>query len=102
MVLADGAAIAAGAMLHKRLPEHFLHGIASVLFLLFGLWLLFDGALGLRWLAVAVTAAAALATATAAVVAFVCSRREHPLGLPPLESSPDPGGPSTGYCRSND
>ena len=36
MVLADGVAIAVGAVLHKRLPEHFLHGLASVLFLLFG------------------------------------------------------------------
>ena len=51
MVLADGVAIAVGAVLHKRLPERFLHGLASVLFLLFGLWLLFDGALGLRWVA---------------------------------------------------
>jgi putative Ca2+/H+ antiporter (TMEM165/GDT1 family) len=102
MVLADGVAIAVGAVLHKRLPEHFLHGVASVLFLLFGLWLLFDGALGLRWVALGVTAAAAAATATAAVVAFVRSRREHPLALPPLESSPDLGGPPAGYCRSND
>ncbi|KUH65399.1 hypothetical protein AU184_22395 [Mycolicibacterium novocastrense] len=56
MILADGAAIAAGRLMHRRLPERFLHGLASVLFLLFGLWLLFDGALGLRWVAVAVTA----------------------------------------------
>ena len=56
MVLADGVAIAVGAVLHKRLPEHFLHGLASVLFLLFGLWLLLDGALGLLWVAVGVTA----------------------------------------------
>jgi putative Ca2+/H+ antiporter (TMEM165/GDT1 family) len=34
MVLADGVAIAAGAVLHKRLPERFLQGTASVLFLL--------------------------------------------------------------------
>ena len=58
MVLADGVAIAVGAVLHKRLPEHFLHGMAIVLFLLFGLWLLIDGALGLRWVAVGVTATA--------------------------------------------
>ena len=45
MVLADGVAIAVGAVMHKRLPEHFLHVMASVLFLLFGLWLLFDGVL---------------------------------------------------------
>ena len=41
MVLADGLAIAVGALLHQRLPERFLHAMASVLFLLFGLWLLF-------------------------------------------------------------
>ncbi len=52
MVLADGWPSRCGAVLHKRLPERFLHGLASVLFLLFGLWLLFDGALGLRWVAV--------------------------------------------------
>jgi putative Ca2+/H+ antiporter (TMEM165/GDT1 family) len=103
MVLADGVAIAVGALLHKRLPEHFLHGMASVLFLLFGLWLLFDGALGLRWVAVGVTAAAAAATATTAAVAFVRNRRrEHSLTLQPLESSPDPGALPAGYRRSND
>jgi hypothetical protein len=102
MVLADGVAIAVGAVLHKRLPEHFLHGMASVLFLLFGLWLLFDGGLGLRWVAVGITAAVAVATAAAAAAAFVRSRREHPPALLPLESSPDPGGPPAGYCRSND
>jgi putative Ca2+/H+ antiporter (TMEM165/GDT1 family) len=101
-MLADGAAIAVGALLHKRLPGGFLHGMASVMFLLFGLWLLFDGALGHRWVALGVTAAVAVATATAAVVAYVGSRREHPLGLPPLESSPGLGGPPAGYCRSND
>jgi putative Ca2+/H+ antiporter (TMEM165/GDT1 family) len=102
MVLADGVAIAVGAVLHKRLPERFLHGLASVLFLLFGLWLLFDGALGLRWVALGVTAPVAVATATASVLALVRRRREHPLGLSPLKSSPDPGGPPAGYCRSND
>lgn len=85
MVLADGVAIAVGALLHKRLPERFLHRMASVLFLLFGLWLLFDSALGLRWIAIAVTGAVAV-TAVAAVV--IRSRREHSLALPPLESSP--------------
>ena len=84
MVLADGVAIAVGAVLHKRLPERFLHGMASVLFLLFGLWLLFDGALGLRLVALGTVAAAA---ATAAAVAVTRSRREHSLKLPQLESS---------------
>ena len=35
--------------------------LASVLFLMFGLWMLLDGALGWRWVAIAVTAAVALA-----------------------------------------
>ena len=102
MVLADGVAIAVGAVLHKRLPERFLHGLASVLFLLFGLWLLLDGALGLLWVAVGVTGAVAVAAATAAAATLVRSRREHSLALPPLESSPDRGEPPAGYCRSND
>lgn len=72
MVLADGVAIAAGALLHKRLPERFLHVLASVLFAMFGLWMLFDGALGLRWLALATTGAVAV---TAVVAAVVRSRR---------------------------
>ena len=86
----------------KSQPERFLHGMASVLFLLLGLWLLFDGGLGLRWVAVGVTAAVGVATAAAAAAAFVCNRRENPQALPPLESSPDPGGPPAGYCLSND
>ena len=102
MVLADGVAIAVGAVLHKRLPEHFLHGLASVLFLLFGLWLLLDGALGLLWVAVGVTGAVAVVATTAAAVTLVRNRREHSLALPPLESSSDRGGPPAGYCRSND
>ena len=68
MVLADGLAIAAGALMHRRLPERLLHGMASVLFLLFGLWLLFDVALG--WHAVAVIGTASVAV-VAAVVAIV-------------------------------
>jgi hypothetical protein len=43
-----------------------------------------------------------VATAIAAVMALRRSRREHPLALPPLESSPDLGGPPAGYCQSND
>jgi putative Ca2+/H+ antiporter (TMEM165/GDT1 family) len=101
LVIADGVAIAVGAVLHKRLPEHFLHGLAGVLFLLFGLWLLFDGALGLRWVALGVTVAVAVAAATAAAVA-ARSRREESRTLPTLESSPNPGGRPAGYCPSND
>jgi Ca2+/H+ antiporter, TMEM165/GDT1 family len=102
MVLADGVAIAVGALLHKRLPEHFLHGLASVLFLLFGLWLLFDGALGLRWVAVAVVGSIAAVAVTAAAVRLTRKRTEHPLGPAPLESSPELSRPPAGYCRSND
>ena len=68
MVLADGVAIAVGILMHKRLPEHFLHGMASVLFLLFGLWLLFDGALGLRVVAVVATGAVVVAVAVTGLV----------------------------------
>lgn len=68
MVLADGAAIAAGRLLHRKLPERFLHSLASVLFLLFGLWLLFDGALGLRWAALAVTGSVAVVALTVGLV----------------------------------
>jgi Ca2+/H+ antiporter, TMEM165/GDT1 family len=89
MVLADGVAIAAGVVLHRRLPERFLHGLASVLFLLFGLWLLFDTALGLRWVALGVTGSVVVAAAIAGVAALIRSRREHSLALPPLESSSD-------------
>jgi putative Ca2+/H+ antiporter (TMEM165/GDT1 family) len=77
MVLADGVAIAVGAVLHKRLPEQILHGLASVVFLLFGLWLLIGGAFGLRWVALGVTGTLAVGAATAAAVAIVRNRRER-------------------------
>ena len=63
MLLADGVAIAVGTLMHKRLPERLLHSLASVLFLLFGLWLLFDGGFGLRWAAFASTGAVVLIAA---------------------------------------
>ena len=62
MILADALAIGAGLLLHQRLPERLLHVLAALLFLLFGLWMLFDGALGWRPVAIAVTAAVALAS----------------------------------------
>ena len=75
MVLADGVAIAVGAVLHKRLPERLLHRMAGVLFLLFGLWMLFDGALGWRWLAIATTGSVAAVAVTIGVVGFLRRRR---------------------------
>jgi Ca2+/H+ antiporter, TMEM165/GDT1 family len=74
MVLADGLAIAAGALLHRRLPERLLHGLASVLFVLFGLWLLFDSALGWPWVAVVATASAAVLAAAVAIAAPLRAR----------------------------
>ncbi len=74
MVLADGLAIAAGRLLHQRLPEKLLHVAASLLFLMFGLWMLFDTALGWRWVAVAGTVAVAV-TVTAIAVAQTMRRR---------------------------
>ena len=68
MVLADGLAIAVGVLMHRRLPERLLHGMASVLFLLFGLWLLFDAALGWRTTAIVVTASVAVLAAALAIV----------------------------------
>ncbi|BBY45091.1 hypothetical protein A5765_14990 [Mycolicibacterium celeriflavum] len=83
MVLADGAAIAAGRLMHKRLPERFLHGLASVLFLLFGLWLLFDSALGLRWVAAAVVGSVIVL----AVVAWLVRNRTATVDPNTLEPS---------------
>jgi Ca2+/H+ antiporter, TMEM165/GDT1 family len=67
MVLADGVAIGAGTLLHQRLPEKLLHILASLLFLMFGLWMLFDSALGWRRVAVAITAVVAVGAVTAAI-----------------------------------
>ncbi|MET0701753.1 MAG: TMEM165/GDT1 family protein [Mycobacterium sp.] len=75
MVLADGVAIAAGRLLHKRLPERFLHVMASLLFLLFGLWILFANALRLPTVAVAVTATVAGAAIVGGVIQWVRRRK---------------------------
>jgi putative Ca2+/H+ antiporter (TMEM165/GDT1 family) len=72
MVLADGLAIPVGVLLHRRLPARLLHGVAGVLFLLFGLWLMFEGALGWRWVAVVATSSVAV---VAALVATAVSLR---------------------------
>ena len=89
MVLADGVAIAVGAVLHKRLPERLLHRMAGVLFLLFGLWMLFDGAFGWRWLAITTTGSVAAVAVTMGVVGVVRHRRSAVLTAAPLEPSPD-------------
>jgi putative Ca2+/H+ antiporter (TMEM165/GDT1 family) len=75
MVLADGVAIAAGRLLHKRLPERFLHVMASLLFLLFGLWILLDNALGLPTVAIVVTATVGGLAVATAVVRWVTRRK---------------------------
>ena len=71
MMLADGLAIPVGALLHRRLPARLLHGMASVLFLLFGLWLLFEGALGWRWAAVIATSSVAVVAALLAIAVLL-------------------------------
>ena len=87
MVLADGVAIAAGVLLHKRLPAGFLRSLASVLFLLFGLWLFFDSALGLRWVALAVTGSVVVGVGTFAVIRAVRRRKSAPAPSPTTPSS---------------
>lgn len=76
MILADGLAIGAGLLLHQRLPAQLLHFLASLLFLLFGMWMLFDGALGWRSVAIGVTAAVALAAGTGAAAQTLQRRRK--------------------------
>lgn len=75
MVLADGLAIGAGILLNQRLPDQLPHVLASLLFLLFGLWMLFDSVLGWRSVAIAVTSAVALAAATVATAQTLRRRR---------------------------
>ncbi len=102
MVLADGVAIVVGRLLHSRLPESFLHDMAAVLFVLFGLWLLFDNALGWRRVAVASTtfvALAVIATLTVAAAKRRGTRRDATLER---DSSPDAAAITTGYCHPND
>jgi len=90
MVLADGVAIVVGAMLHKRLPEGFLHAMASVLFLVFGLWMLFDAALGWRVVALAATGGVAAVALLVAVLRTVRARRARAASTAPRESSSEP------------
>ena len=64
-----------------------LVGMASVLFLLFGMWLLLDAALGWRWVAVGVTASIGTAAASVALIRVVRHRRAGRSSPAPLESS---------------
>jgi hypothetical protein len=75
MVFADGLAVGVGTPLNQRLPEQLLHVLASLLFLMFGLWMLFDSALGWRSVAIAVIASVALAVATMAAAQTLRRRR---------------------------
>jgi len=85
MVLADGVAIVVGRLLHRRLPERVLHQAAALLFLLFGLWMLFDSAL--RWPTVAVVSTAGVAAV--AVITATIRLIRHRRRAPALESSPE-------------
>ncbi len=75
MVAADAVAIAVGALLHRRLPKHFLNTAASLLFLGFGLWMLVDTALGWRAVAIASTVGLAMATIAVTLVRLVPAHR---------------------------
>jgi putative Ca2+/H+ antiporter (TMEM165/GDT1 family) len=78
MVVADAVAIAVGRLLHRRLPEGVLHMMASLLFLLFGLWILFDGALSRPGWALGVTATVAVAAVLAALSRWSLRRGAQP------------------------
>ncbi len=84
MVLADGAAIGVGSLIHKRLPARFLHALASLLFLLCSLFLFFDGGLGLPWAATAVTG-----TVAALAAIWWCLSRGRVVPPSVDESTPD-------------
>jgi Ca2+/H+ antiporter, TMEM165/GDT1 family len=86
MALADALAIGVGRLMHRRLPEQLLRVLASLLFLIFGLWMLFDSALGLRPVAIAVTAGLVLAAATAVATQTL---RRRPTKASITERSPE-------------
>ncbi len=92
MVLADGLAIAVGAILHRRMPERFLHSVASLLFALFGLWLLLDGALKWRTAALWVTGTVLLVAVIFAVVRRLRAGRRAPR----FDTRPEPPPPLAG------
>jgi putative Ca2+/H+ antiporter (TMEM165/GDT1 family) len=77
-------------------------GMVLVLFLLFGLWLLFDNALGWPWVAVVSTAGVGCAVAITAAIRFARGRRSAPVVAPTPESSPEGAVQPPGYCRPTD
>ena len=90
MVLADGLAIGVGTWLHQRLPVQLLHVLASLLFLIFGLWILFDSALGWPSVAIAVATAVALAAAAVAVIRRAQTLRRRRTQPATAHRTPDP------------
>jgi len=88
-ILADGLAIAIGTWLHQRLPTQLLHVLASLPFLVFGLWILFDSALGRHSVAMTVATAAALMAAIAVVTYRSQTSRRRRMPAPSAEKSPD-------------
>jgi putative Ca2+/H+ antiporter (TMEM165/GDT1 family) len=77
-------------------------GMVLVLFLMFGLWLLFDNALGWPWVAVVSTAGVGCAVAITAAIRFARGRRSAPVVAPTPESSPEGAVQHPGYCRPTD
>lgn len=80
MVAADAVAIAVGTVLHRQLPEHLLHGAAGLLFGVFGLWMLFDEALGWRPAAVGAVAGLVLLASAVALRRAILRRRKQTAG----------------------
>ena len=70
----------------QRLSGRLLHTLASVLFLMFGLWMLFDGAFGWRAVAIAVISAVALLAATLAAQRQRRRRTEVPVAGRPSDT----------------
>lgn len=78
MVAADAVAIVVGRLMHRRLPERFLHYLASVLFLMFGLFMFCNGVLGLPGVATGVAAGTGAIAAVVAVTTWIRRRRTPP------------------------
>jgi uncharacterized membrane protein len=85
MVMAGSLTIVIGRMLHQRLPGRLLHIQASLLLLLFGIWMLSDGALDSR--PIAITAASAT-TLTAASIWLTGKALRRRRGREPTAARP--------------